>query len=168
MFRGQSCPEYSLSMTKSSDSAAAHRTSDEELLEFWSLAYESFYGTHRRLVEELKEKTDLPEPWVHLMLRLLRTPDNMLPMTSLAQELSMSSGGFTKLADRLEDAGLIERQPGKGDRRKVFAVLTQSGVDITQRALRVQTATLRQHLLGRVTSEELAQMSRTMRLLTEE
>ena len=48
-------------------------------------------------------------------------------MTRLVDEVSFSSGGFTKLADRLEADGLIERRDDPTDRRVRNAALTPEG-----------------------------------------
>lgn len=137
-------------------------------MSFWDLAYQSFSAAHRRLVAELEDMIGLPEAWVHLMLRLLPMPDHKIPMTMLAQELNMSSGGFTKLADRLENAGLIRREMSKDDRRKIFAVLTDDGIEITERAMTVLSGTLREQVLGSVSAVDLVRMSQTLRALAGE
>ncbi|MDQ6848888.1 MAG: MarR family transcriptional regulator [Actinomycetota bacterium] len=41
---------------------------------------------------------------------LLRAEDHRSPMSALAREVSMTSGGFTKLADRMARGGLIDRR----------------------------------------------------------
>ncbi|MFF0794754.1 MarR family transcriptional regulator [Streptomyces spiralis] len=48
-------------------------------------------------------------------------------MSELAQRRLMSAGGFTRLADRLEQRGLIERRRSPGDGRGFEAVLTSDG-----------------------------------------
>jgi DNA-binding MarR family transcriptional regulator len=51
-----------------------------------------------------------------------------LRMSHLAATLGLSESAATRLVDRLEDAGLAERRPGKlDDRRCVFAGLTPVG-----------------------------------------
>src|SRR5690625_2576593 len=45
-------------------------------------------------------------------------------MSDLARQRLMSTGGFTRLADRLERRGLIERTPAADDKRGFVAVLT--------------------------------------------
>jgi DNA-binding MarR family transcriptional regulator len=54
--------------------------------------------------------------------------DRDLRMSHLAATLGLSESAATRLVDRLEDAGLAERRPGKlDDRRCVFAGLTPVG-----------------------------------------
>ncbi len=64
-----------------------------------------------------------------------------LRMGELARRLLVTAGGVTRLADRLEEAGLLCRQPCPGDRRSIELVLTPQG----RRRLR---AAAREHLRG--------------------
>lgn len=50
-----------------------------------------------------------------------------LTPTQLLQSVMLSSGGMTSRLDKLEAAGLIDRQPDPSDRRGVMVVLTQKG-----------------------------------------
>jgi DNA-binding MarR family transcriptional regulator len=65
----------------------------------------------------------------------------------LARYLAFSSGGFTKVADRLEQAGLIKRQPSSCDRRVTNAALTPAGRALAERALGVYSDGLRELVL---------------------
>ena len=47
--------------------------------------------------------------------------------------LGTDTAGMTKLLDRLEVKGLIERQPNPGDRRSVLIALTADGQALTPR-----------------------------------
>lgn len=47
----------------------------------------------------------IPDSWFEVLLRLGRTPGHRMRMTDLADAVSFSSGGFTRLADRIERKG---------------------------------------------------------------
>ena len=82
--------------------------------------------------------------------RLQHCGSQGVPLTALARHLAFSSGGFTKVADRLEQAGLIRRQPSLCDRRVTNAELTPAGRTLTERALAVYSAGLRELVLQRL------------------
>lgn len=50
-------------------------------------------------------------------------------MSDLAAQTSMSTSGITRLVDRLERDGLVERRPCPSDRRGFLAVVTAAGRD---------------------------------------
>jgi DNA-binding MarR family transcriptional regulator len=53
----------------------------------------------------------------------------------LQHAMMLSSSGVTKRLDRLESAQLIERHPDPNDRRGVLIKLTQTGLDLVDRAV---------------------------------
>lgn len=62
------------------------------------------------------------------VLRLLQAaPQRRLPPSQLAEEIICTTGSMTKLVDRLERAGLVERQPDPKDRRGVLVKITPAG-----------------------------------------
>lgn len=62
------------------------------------------------------------------VLRLLQRPEGRsLTPTQLAEEIVCTSGAMTKLVDRLERAGLVERMPDPDDRRGVRVQITDEG-----------------------------------------
>lgn len=76
-------------------------------------------------------------------------------MSELAQRRLMSSGGFTRLADRLERRGLIERRPSADDGRGYVAVLTREGRALLRKAWRQQSSDLRTLFFDRLDDEHL-------------
>jgi DNA-binding MarR family transcriptional regulator len=86
----------------------------------------------------------------------------------LARQVAFSSGGFTKVADRLEQAGLIERQPCPDDRRVTNAVLTPAGRAHAERAVAIYRAGLRDLVLAHLGPDGLRAMAAQMSLLSAE
>ncbi len=76
---------------------------------------------------ELDRDVGLPLTWFEVLFRLAVTPDGSLRMQDLAERLVFSRSGVTRLVDRLESAGLVERARCPEDRRGTFTVLTIAG-----------------------------------------
>ncbi|XRQ10701.1 MarR family winged helix-turn-helix transcriptional regulator [Actinomadura welshii] len=81
-------------------------------------------------------------------------------MSELARERLMSTGGFTRLADRLERRGLIERQRAAGDGRGYVAVLTPDGRNLLRKAWKQQHADVRRLFLDRLGDDDLHALTR--------
>src|SRR5918912_2091945 len=109
----------------------------DDRITLWGLFLEVHAGIGRQLRRELRAEVDLPDAWFDVLLRIGRTPGQAVRMTDLANMVLFSSGGFTKLADRMEQAGLIRREPCPGDRPATFAVNTEEGRRVLERALAV-------------------------------
>ncbi|WP_424536826.1 MarR family winged helix-turn-helix transcriptional regulator [Sphaerisporangium viridialbum] len=62
------------------------------------------------------------------LIRLARSPGRKLRMSDLAAQTSLSTSGVTRVVDRLEREGLVERVACASDRRASYATLTDAGV----------------------------------------
>jgi DNA-binding MarR family transcriptional regulator len=137
----------------------------DDRITLWGLFLEVHAGIGRRLARELRAEVDIPDPWLEVLLRIGRTPGQAVRMTDLANQVLFSSGGFTKLADRMEDAGLIRREPCPTDRRATFAVLTPQGRAVLDRALAVHLPGLQRHLCDPLDVEQRGQLEAILRTL---
>jgi DNA-binding MarR family transcriptional regulator len=144
--------------------APDEQCSTEELLDAWMGIVRGFTHVNRMLAGHVEQETGLAPPDFFVLSRLRRSTDPAVPLSRLGRELAFSSGGFTKVADRLEQAGLIVRQPSPSDRRVTNAVLTSAGRATADRALAVYCAALRELVLRRLGTDGLrglvGQMSR--------
>jgi DNA-binding MarR family transcriptional regulator len=81
--------------------------------------------------------------------------------TELANESLLSSAGVTFRLDRLEEAGLIERQRDTEDRRVVYSQLTAKGLDVIDRAMASHLAN-EHRLLAGLSEAERTQLARLL------
>jgi DNA-binding MarR family transcriptional regulator len=65
-------------------------------------------------------------------------------MAELADGLTLSRGGLTKLVDRLEAAGLLRREPADDDGRGYYAAITDAGTAMLRRMWTVYSRVLRE------------------------
>lgn len=68
------------------------------------------------------------------VLRILRgAGQDGLPTLSIAERMIERTPGITRLIDRLEAKGLIERERKAGDRRQVFCRASKAGLKLLER-----------------------------------
>ena len=137
----------------------------DERVTLWGLFLEVHEGIKRRLDRELRAEVGIPDPWLEVLLRIGRTPGQAVRMTQLADMVLFSSGGFTKLADRMERAGLIRREPCPGDRRSSLATLTPEGRRVLDRALAVHVPGLQRYLVDHLDARQRRQLEEILRTL---
>lgn len=143
------------------------RPSDDDLITAWGLVSEAMHSIEPKLLKGITpDGKDMAGPWFEVLIRLQRTPEHRLPMSRLAREVSLSTGGFTKLADRLEREGYLVRNNCAEDRRVVYATLSESGLDFICAARDKHVERLREHVLSPLGNEgvrQLAAIARTLR-----
>lgn len=70
--------------------------------------------------------------------------------------LTLSRGGLTKLAARLETAGLLRREAAHNDGRGVYAVLTEAREALLRKMRPVYSCVLRKTFVDAITADEAA------------
>jgi DNA-binding MarR family transcriptional regulator len=67
------------------------------------------------------------------LFALSEASEHKLRLNELAQAVLLSRSNLTRLIDRLEATGLIERESCEIDRRGAFAVITEEGFEMLDR-----------------------------------
>jgi MarR family 2-MHQ and catechol resistance regulon transcriptional repressor len=122
--------------------------SDDALISTFGRLLEAQSRLERRLGADLEARCNLPHAWFEVLVRLGRSPDDQLSMGSLAQQISLTTGGVTRLVDRMQAAGYVERVPCPTDRRVSYAALTAAGRGKLDEAARVHVGNLRTVFAG--------------------
>lgn len=112
---------------------------------------------------ELERRCGIRHAVFEVLLRLSR--DGSRSMGGLAGELILTSGGMTRIIDRMEEAGLVGREPSPGDRRRQLVALTPAGRAKLDEALRVHAETLREHFAGPLAEEQRRALVDALRTL---
>ncbi len=75
-------------------------------------------------------------------------------MTDIARKLVLSRGGTTKVIDRLEEFGYVERKPDPSDRRATIVEITEAGREARVSARRVIDAGLEESWAQHLSDDE--------------
>lgn len=89
-----------------------------------------------------------------MLIELVEAPHNRLRLHELAQKVVLSRSGLTRLIDKLEHAGLLERQPAATDRRGAYAVLTDTGKEAVRQAWPVYAQGIARYFAPHMNEEE--------------
>lgn len=104
---------------------------------------------------ELEADTGLPLSWYDVLLQLAEAPRHRLRMAQLADTVLLSRSGLTRLVDRLEEEGLVRREPSPGDARGTFTVLTKAGMRRLREAAPTHLAGVQRTWLANFSEDEL-------------
>jgi DNA-binding MarR family transcriptional regulator len=103
---------------------------DLAVLQHWRVLQSGFRRLTTLLLTDVEAKVGVAPSSLQVLCLLLEAPQRAAPMYQLAQTLGFSTAGATKVADRLTEAGLIERRTCPSDRRMVYATLTERGLEV--------------------------------------
>jgi DNA-binding MarR family transcriptional regulator len=133
----------------------------------WRLAvWRDFLRTHNHLLRQLEHQLlahgKIAIGSYDVLVQLAEAPNNKLRMSELAEAVLLSRSGLTRLVDRLQNDGLVERQPDPDDARGMYTVLTAKGRDTLRDASRVHLAGVSELVLTRLSEAELQQLRTLM------
>lgn len=111
------------------------------------------------LDRELVEAHGLPLRAYEVLLHLEDPPAGRLRMSELADSVLLSQSGLTRLVDRLERGGFVERLPCDDDRRGLYAQLTPAGRAALREARSTHLAGVRQRFVSRFDGAELQELA---------
>jgi DNA-binding MarR family transcriptional regulator len=125
-------------------------------------AWRGMLRVHSALVKaldtELLAAHGLPLTSYEVLINLQAAPGRRRRMAELADGVLLSRSGTTRLVDRLERDGLLERDTCDSDGRGCFAVLTDKGEALLQHARATHLDGVRERFLRHFEPAELEQM----------
>jgi DNA-binding MarR family transcriptional regulator len=134
------------------------RLLDSEELGAWRGMLRVHAELTKALDAELTEAHALPLSSYEVLLFLAGEPGGRMRMSELADSVLLSRSGLTRLVDRLERAGLLERVQCDEDARAYFAQITPAGRETFNEARRTHLAGVRRLFLSHFSREELREL----------
>ena len=153
-------------MSKQLQSELSHKgqslsSPSPERLRAWRLFFESALALRDVLDAELEQAAGIPQRWYDVLVQLEESPQG-IPMNELAERILYSKSGFTRVVDRMEEAGLVRRSRLENDRRTILIVLTASGTETLQRARRHHRDGIQRHFSAHLTDADVKALSRAL------
>jgi DNA-binding MarR family transcriptional regulator len=135
-------------------------TADQEALTLGELrAWRGLLRAHsclaKRVDAELDRAHRLPMSSYEVLLHLEEASAGRMRMCDLAEQAQLSRSGLTRLVDRLERDGLLERCSCAHDARGSYACLTEIGRERLQEARGTHLSVMRAAFFSRFSEEEL-------------
>jgi MarR family transcriptional regulator, 2-MHQ and catechol-resistance regulon repressor len=129
---------------------------DDERLRLMGLLIRS----HRRLTDllgrELEQVVGIPLVWFDVLIHIGGAEEGRLTMSKLSTEVALTTGGVTRLIDRMAEAGLVSRQNCPSDRRSVHVILTPQGQAVLGQAIGAHIDGIERHLIAPLDEKDRA------------
>jgi DNA-binding MarR family transcriptional regulator len=108
---------------------------DDERLHLMGLVIRANRRLTDRLGRDLENSVGIPLVFFDVLIHVGAAPEGRLTMSRLSADVALTTGGVTRLVDRMVDAGLVERKNCPSDRRSVHVVLTPEGGAMLEKAV---------------------------------
>src|SRR5204863_7767458 len=120
-------------------------------------------GAHATLTRELSarlvETHGLTLSEYEVLLLLSRGPERSMRRVDLSREVRLSPSGITRMLDRLEATGLVEKGHCSQDARVTYAVLTDAGMKKLHECAPAHYAAIERLIGERLSDEEVESLS---------
>jgi DNA-binding MarR family transcriptional regulator len=115
-----------------------------EQLAIWRVFLECGYALIDILDAELQAQAEMTLRWYDVLVNLDEA-EHPVRMNELASRILASKSGLTRVIDRMEEAGLVERHRPRDDRRAIQVVMTPKGAQALQAARLVHRRGIYEH-----------------------
>lgn len=153
-------------MSERAGISTAKEAADHELV----LAFGRLLGAANRLEYVLGRAIEQECGISHLMFEVLlilsRAGGPGLPMRTISREQVLTTGGVTRLVDRMEAAGLVERVEDPGDRRGRLVRITPAGEETVVRASRLHVENIKRYFLEPLPVADRERFAEDLRILS--
>jgi DNA-binding MarR family transcriptional regulator len=106
------------------------------------------------VAREVERQEGIPYEWFEVLVTLAESPEEALRMSDLAMMTLRSKSAMTRMADKIEAAGLIRRYPDDTDRRVTNVGLTDKGRALFDRIKPPAARILVEHFTSHITPED--------------
>ncbi|QDP96396.1 MarR family transcriptional regulator [Microlunatus elymi] len=156
---------HTLAVSPARTASSGKSERDHELITLAGLLFEAGSAVRNRVSATLRDEVGIAPEAFEVLLRLSRSPQGRLRMSELSHHLDITTGGTTRMMERLERDGLVRRTPSTADRRVVYAEVTDTGRAELDRALDTHLDDLHDIFTTRLSAADLADLERGLRAL---
>jgi DNA-binding MarR family transcriptional regulator len=128
--------------------------SGDDRVKLFGLLLETNARLSRNLGLALEATCDMPLAWFEVLLLLRQSPQGYLKMNQIAEAIVHTTGGTTRLIDRLEEAQYVTRRQCPSDRRAINVAISPLGNEKLDEALDVHLTYLEENLAARLSEAE--------------
>ncbi|MFE4372485.1 MarR family winged helix-turn-helix transcriptional regulator [Streptomyces sp. NPDC056835] len=103
-----------------------------------------------------------------ILVNLSESAERRMRMSDLATTTLQSKSRLSHQITRMETAGLVRRENCESDRRGLYAVLTDQGMETMQKVAPHHVASVRKHFIDLLTPEALAELRESLTPVAEQ
>ena len=121
----------------------------------------------RQLSTRLVEEHGLTMSEYEVLFLLSREPDRSMRRIDLSREVRLSPSGITRMLDRLQSTGLVEKGSCSKDARVTYAVLTEAGMEKLRECAPDHFAAIERLIGERLSDEEIESLGELLGRLSD-
>jgi DNA-binding MarR family transcriptional regulator len=137
-----------------------------EQLAAWRVFLECAFALIDILDAELQDERALTLRWYDVLVQL-EEAGGSCRMTDLAGRILASKSFLTRVIDRMEEAGLVQRERPRDDRRVILVAITPAGLEALEAARAVHRRGIDEHFVQQLNERDVAALKRIFTKVSE-
>ncbi|MFF5500488.1 MarR family winged helix-turn-helix transcriptional regulator [Streptomyces roseolus] len=133
-------------------------------------AWRTFLDVQRMLTHQLERDLQpfgLTMNDYEILVNLSESAERRLRMSDLAAATLQSKSRLSHQITRMENAGLVQRENCESDRRGLYAVLTDEGMETMRKVAPHHVESVRDHFIDRLSPEALGGLHESLKPIAE-
>ena len=139
----------------------------DEAMVAWTRLVRAGQTVLGRIEAELKAAELPPLSWYDVLLELGRAEDGRLRPLELERRTLLAQYNASRLIDRMEKAGLVERLPHPEDGRGQLVAITAEGRALQKRIWKIYGPAIARHVGEKLRPVEAAELARLLKKLSD-
>ncbi|WP_175407901.1 MarR family winged helix-turn-helix transcriptional regulator [Streptomyces sp. TRM64462] len=134
-------------------------------------AWRTYLDVNRLLTYQLEKDLQpfgLTNNDYEILVNLSESAERRMRMSDLAAATLQSKSRLSHQITRMENAGLVRRENCESDRRGLFAVLTDQGMETMQKVAPHHVESVRRHFIDQLSPEALTSLHDALRPIAEQ
>lgn len=128
----------------------------------WARLLRAQQALLERVEADLKAEGLPPLSWYDVLLELNRVEGGRLRQFEIGEKVLLSKYNLSRLLDRLEEEGLVKRQPCKEDGRGAMVAITAAGRELKKKMWPVYERAIEQHFARHLSEPEADKLAQLM------
>ena len=137
----------------------------ETQIESWAALVRTQQYLLNQVEADLKKAGYPPLAWYDVLLELKCAPDGQMRLNEIGARMLLQKSNLTRLIDRLENEGLINREVCDADKRGAYAVITAKGRALQKRIWVIYARSLRTHFASKIAQQDADVLLKVLRKL---
>lgn len=139
----------------------------ESVVDAWIALMQAQQTTLLKIERALRKAKLPPLAWYDVLWELDRAEEGGLRPFEIERRMLLAQSNISRLVDRLEKQGYVERRPSQADGRGQHVVLTPAGRELRRRMWPTYSKALREAVGRRISAGEAARLAGLLTKLTD-
>jgi len=131
---------------------------DQEEQRTWRAFLAATQLLQDRLDRELQCDAGMPHAYYEILVNLSEAPDRSMRMSDLAARSLSSRSRLSHAVAKLEELGWVKREECSEDRRGAYALLTDEGFGVLEKAAHGHVEGVRTHVFDPLSAQQVKQL----------